>query len=59
LQAEVTAYVDQFVDEVDENGHRLVGPQRLPRAQGGGHRGRCGAGLPATGQRPPYRPGNG
>jgi putative transposase len=24
LQAEVTAYVDQFVDEVDENGHRLV-----------------------------------
>jgi putative transposase len=24
LQAEVSAYVDQFVDEVDENGHRLV-----------------------------------
>jgi putative transposase len=24
LQAEVTGYVDQFVDEVDENGHRLV-----------------------------------
>jgi transposase-like protein len=24
LQAEVTAYVDPFVDEVDENGHRLV-----------------------------------
>ena len=24
LQAEVAAYVDQFVDQVDENGHRLV-----------------------------------
>jgi len=24
LHAEVAAYVDQFVDEVDENGHRLV-----------------------------------
>jgi hypothetical protein len=48
LQTEVTAYVDQFVDEVDENGSPTGGPQRLPRAQGGGHRGRCGAGPPAA-----------
>ncbi|BBX34878.1 hypothetical protein MMAGJ_41600 [Mycolicibacterium mageritense] len=24
LRAEVAAYIDQFVDQVDENGHRLV-----------------------------------
>ena len=24
LRAEVAAYIDQFTDQVDENGHRLV-----------------------------------
>ena len=37
LQAEVAAYIDAHLDEVDENGSSAGGPQRLPPAAGGDH----------------------
>jgi hypothetical protein len=55
LQAEVAAYVDQFADQLDQNGRRLVGPQRVsPRTRGADRRG-CGHGDRAAGQRQAHR----
>ena len=51
LQAEVAAYIDAPLGEVDEHGSSAGGPQRLPRRAGGGHRGGCGPGAGAAGQR--------
>ena len=57
LQAEVAAYVAQFADEVDEDGHRLVvrngyhQPREVLTAAGRGR------GEGAAGQRQARRPG--
>ena len=41
LQAEVAAYIEQFSDQVDENGRRLVVRNGYPHRTAGGDR--CGA----------------
>jgi len=59
LQAEVAAYVEAHTDQVDEQGHRLVvRKQRSPLRAGGEHRGGCGAGAGAAGQRQTHRRGD-
>ena len=51
LQAEVDAYIAQFAGERDERGRRVVGAQRLPRAEGGADQRGRGGGDRAAGQR--------
>jgi hypothetical protein len=55
LQAEVAAYVEQFTDQVDEDGRRFVVRNGYHHARevltAAGGRGQC-----AAGQRPPCRP---
>ncbi len=55
LQAEVAAYVEAHLAEVDEDGHRLVVRNGYHTGAGGGHGGGCGAGTAAAGQRPAHR----
>ena len=55
LQAEVAAYIDAHLGEVDEAGHRLVVRNGFPPAAGGGHGGGCGGGAGAAGQRQAHR----
>ena len=51
LQAEVAAYIDAHVDELDEAGRA----QRISRRAGGHDRGGRAAGAGAAGQRPAGR----
>ena len=55
LQAEVAAYVEQFVDQVDDNGRRLVVRNGYHRERGA-DRGRGSERDRAAGQRPPCGP---
>ena len=58
LQAEVAAYIEQFADVRDEDGHRLVVRNGYHAGAGGGDRGRCGDGDRAAGERQAGRSGN-
>ena len=51
LQAEMSAYVEAFADEVDEDGRRLVVRNGHHQARGGDHGCGGGAGARAAGQR--------
>jgi len=56
LQAEVAAYIEQFADQLDEDGRRLGGAQRLSPTPRRAHRGGGRRGHRSTGQRQTYRP---
>ena len=58
LQAEVAAYIEQFADELDENGHRLVVRNGYHAERDGADRGGCGHGEGAAGERQAGRSGN-
>ena len=51
LEAEVAAYIAQFIDQVDENWASPGGAQRLPRGADRAYRHGCRAGQGPAGQR--------